>query len=861
QWIDWLTEEKILSEDNQEKKIQILNLFEKALEEGYFIEIGKMYIKYSHELLEEKIITKNKFKIITEKVLGIFIQDFYIGSDIFKLARDIEYEQIKNYKEDEKQYKDSQNYIQQLYQRELKQCLVNLQMIWLEYQNFEKNKTLLEEGKKNFEKNMNENMSLILDLEENYENQTEKEQFLKELIELQEKDEKKRISNEKVINFFERSLQENLTNLNIWNCFLEFLKKKKIPILKQKIVYQRALKLFPNDLNITLGFLRIQEKNSVFFEELYASFQSIIGNFEHQKECQYILFQNFIAFSVRKMLEVDQIKEETIQNMRIVQENALQYFQNEENENLEIEILLKWAEIEYHIVKDIKKGQSVCEKIVRKYGNYLKNWIKYIELEKNCVKNIQNLRSIIKRMIEYVKDDILGSLNIWVDFEQLYGNLENIENIEDKIIEKSKEVLLNQEEEDDIEVNLTQNQENLNLNKKRKNQEYEEEEGNNIFKKNKGNNNQEIKKNEKQIKNNNQENIQHIQTVFIKNLPTHYSEQEINNLFENQQNIKSIRIVKKGKKGLAYIDFLNQEEAEKACKQANNLKIDDNHILYVALSAPPKEKKEEINLTLFLNNLPFEIKEEEIQKQFQDIQIKEIRIIKDDKGLCRGYSYIEFQDENDVQKALQLIKQNPFILGRKINCQIAKNKEEILQNKESHYTVFLKNISFKTRESDIREFFTNYIIDQILIAKDLDGKPKGYAYVSFKDQNTLYKVLQIKKGIIKNREFEILKSDRQITNRKYIYFFNYFLLFFLFLETLIKWKQNIKKIKQMMISDNFLNEIFNNKKYRIDKKIFGYIFYNINISFYFFRIFIIYFLYKQQKYQKKNQKKLNFCNK
>ena len=64
-----------------------------------------------------------------------------------------------------------------------------------------------------------------------------------------------------------------------------------------------------------------------------------------------------------------------------------------------------------------------------------------------------------------------------------------------------------------------------------------------------------------------------------------------------------------------------------------------------------------------------------------------------------------------MQKALNLLKENPFICGRRIFCEISVKKEEKFKKGNSHFTIFLKNISFKVRESDIRDFFVDLSID------------------------------------------------------------------------------------------------------------------------------------------------------
>lgn len=51
------------------------------------------------------------------------------------------------------------------------------------------------------------------------------------------------------------------------------------------------------------------------------------------------------------------------------------------------------------------------------------------------------------------------------------------------------------------------------------------------------------------------------------------------------------------------------------------------------------------------------------------------------------------------------------------------------------YKIFVGNISFATTEDQIREVFTPHIvIEDVVIVRDEEGKPKGYAFVMTRDQ-------------------------------------------------------------------------------------------------------------------------------
>jgi len=71
--------------------------------------------------------------------------------------------------------------------------------------------------------------------------------------------------------------------------------------------------------------------------------------------------------------------------------------------------------------------------------------------------------------------------------------------------------------------------------------------------------------------------------------------------------------------------------------------------LSVAISAPPKLSNAD-GRTLFLNNLPFTVKEEDIREKIAAFKefIVEIRIIYNDEGQPKGYAFVEFNDAQYV---------------------------------------------------------------------------------------------------------------------------------------------------------------------------------------------------------------------
>lgn len=86
-------------------------------------------------------------------------------------------------------------------------------------------------------------------------------------------------------------------------------------------------------------------------------------------------------------------------------------------------------------------------------------------------------------------------------------------------------------------------------------------------------------------------------------------------------------------------------------------------------STPPKlktkEKKQCQSLwTLKMRGLPFKLKEQQIKDFFSPIECVDIRFVNNKKGQRSGRAFVDFQNEEDLEKALK--RDKDYLLGRYI---------------------------------------------------------------------------------------------------------------------------------------------------------------------------------------------------
>jgi len=182
-------------------------------------------------------------------------------------------------------------------------------------------------------------------------------------------------------------------------------------------------------------------------------------------------------------------------------------------------------------------------------------------------------------------------------------------------------------------------------------------------------------------------------TVFVGNVALTVSKKVLKKLFSKFGEIENIRIrsvpradPKTSKKVAfikkefhterdnmnAYVVFKSKEDAVKSLK-SNGMLLEDKHIR-VDLS---DNKKHDTTSSIFVGNLPFNIKEDVLREHFVKCgEIKDVRVIRDKAtGIGKGFAYVHFQDKENVMFGLKM--NDSELKGRKIRVYKARSQDEV----------------------------------------------------------------------------------------------------------------------------------------------------------------------------------------
>jgi nucleolin len=157
--------------------------------------------------------------------------------------------------------------------------------------------------------------------------------------------------------------------------------------------------------------------------------------------------------------------------------------------------------------------------------------------------------------------------------------------------------------------------------------------------------------------------------------------------------------------------------------------------------SPPKDSAPKHEA--FVRNLPFNSTQNDIEDFFNDCgSIENVNVLKDRDGRSKGIAFVKFNNKDSLNKAIA--KNGQDFGGRDIVVQAATPKGDRPAGGDrdtrrsggdpTSTSVFVGNLSYNTTENALRDLFEGCgDVSNVRIAKDQDGRPRGFAHIDFAD--------------------------------------------------------------------------------------------------------------------------------
>lgn len=462
-WLEWIEEKQ---QENFSNIIEVVQLYEKALQDLKYFEISKSYCKYIEGAFYCSVVSFEDFEKVVEKLIDRFFYDLDRSSYFLrrKLKTVLKLSASKKAESSE----DSQKQIRECFQRILKAPSADISLNFQKYEEWEKDPV----QKNKLELIYNETfrtVSEIIDWEEKFQvllNEKNLELILLFMEQLPS-NMSEAMNRSRVIHYFEVLVENFATNSEIWLQYYKFVKSSKgSPVETNEVLRRASRNCFTNE-KIALLFLESSEAIRVSPLLLSASLnrmKSIISSLPPSQMASEFLSSIFLweAGSLSRRVtspepnhqketcpkeENDGIEEEMkrgkhslVNQIRVCFQSAINNAPSSKNKksSLAISALRSWSIFETYSIRDSEKAIEVFEQLVRADGAKLEHWQSYV-LGLMHLNQREKASQVFKRGLEYcLENPVEGMGRMWAEFESIFGDSESIEAARTRI-EKKKE--------------------------------------------------------------------------------------------------------------------------------------------------------------------------------------------------------------------------------------------------------------------------------------------------------------------------------------------------------------------------------------------------------------------------------------
>lgn len=697
-WLEWVADEKQLATNNDDK-LKIIELFERAIGDYTSIDVWFEYVQYSIGLMSISSFGIDGVRKVFENALtnvGLHVSK---GNSIWEAFREfenaiLEMTPINDPENLSDEFKNQINRVFDIFKRQLSLPLYNMEKTYEEFEQWcagiketygiELNLAVI---KPNYEKALSQ-----LQILKSYEESLQVSEFphLEQYFRYIEYEELKGTP-QRVQCIYERAIVDNCLVSDLWVKYTRYQDKKVVVDSLIIPIYQRAVRNCPWCSTLWASYI-------MSLERLKAPHETILNIFETALQAGFQLgsdykevWLTYLNYMRRKTNWSD---EKDVKSLRKTFEKASEHLANYPDGDPNCSIIQYLAKIEAKFCKNINAARELLHNLFNSrsdIASQAQSWIDFANLER-VYGDEKHYRKVLMRGLSLANDwpESIGQLLITYEKEEsdsIEGYDEVLNKYEDvmKRITEKRRINAEKEKESRKQQKVQKKQEKYELKRslKRKNEDAEkgqwETTSEKVFK------HDDFKK------------------------PKERHEENFESTKSKQRKVES--------------------------KEKEEMKKDDIKNVQPAHGISYKSDGTRDLQTVFLSNLDFSVTEDEIREIFSKFgQIDDLRLVRNYKGLSKGYCYVEY---SSIQGAKEALKHDRMAIGNRpvFISEINKKKSFQYSNSLEKNKLFVSNLSPTTTKEDLHKVF-----DKIGCLKDIrvvtfrNGHSKGNAYVEYEDE-------------------------------------------------------------------------------------------------------------------------------
>ncbi|OIV93294.1 hypothetical protein TanjilG_13121 [Lupinus angustifolius] len=240
--------------------------------------------------------------------------------------------------------------------------------------------------------------------------------------------------------------------------------------------------------------------------------------------------------------------------------------------------------------------------------------------------------------------------------------------------------------------------------------------------------------------------------IFIKNLDRAIDHKALHDTFSSFGNILSCKVATDSSgnsKGYGFVQFDNEESAQKAIEKLNGMLLNDKQV-YVGPFLRKQEREVSVDKVkfnnVFVKNISESTTDDELKKVFGEFgPITSAVVMRDGDGKSRCFGFVNFENTDDAAQAVDALNGKKFdekewYVGK---AQKKSEREQELKikfeqsvkeaaDKYQGANLYVKNLDDSIGDEKLKELFSPFgTITSCKVMRDPNGISRGSGFVAF----------------------------------------------------------------------------------------------------------------------------------